>query len=73
MREERQRAWRAIVSQAARYRLTLAALRSMRKAGEVLGLTVEDMEDIEAAIGFRGDFGEVYPRYASVPKYKPPK
>jgi len=70
-RAERNDAWEAIIFHANKNLLTKTSLLAIRKAGKVLGLSSEDMEDIESAIGFRSqDLAVLYDRWASVRAYE---
>lgn len=74
MRSERASAWGRITRECYRTTLTQEGLRGLRKAGAAVGLSSEDMEDLESAIGYRSeDLGVLYEKWDKVPKYRSPK
>lgn len=60
-----------MVRECAAMTMTKVGLKRLRRAGTVLGLSIEDMQDIEAAIGYRSeDLGVLFDRWENVPKFR---
>lgn len=73
-RSKRASAWASIVHQCSRYTRTQGGLRNLRIAGETIGLSIEDMEDIEAAIGYRSkDMAVLFDLWKTVRQFRPHK